>query len=170
MKFAAALSALIGQEHNRRIGYHIPTAGSEKPDTRDEVAAGDKNVRLAVDVFGEQGLLNEFYGEEDKLSFGTFYNCREYGVTVEVGGWTFAVYEHRNSDDIVIEGCPTAEVQEYGPYGGGDKYDVLFSTRWKTEHLAADAMWIAARHVLRHPAATRADLTKVMAAVKKKAS
>ncbi len=67
------------------------------------------------------------------VSYGTFYNLREHGLTYTVlgpdlhpeNGWTFCVYEHRNSDEIIINGCRTAEVKPYGPYGGQDKWDTL---------------------------------------------
>ncbi len=68
---------------------------------------------------------------EGAIDFGTFDNCREYGVTFTYGLWTFCVYEHRNSDEIHIEGCPTAEIQTYGPYGGVSKSDTLFSARFE---------------------------------------
>jgi hypothetical protein len=145
MKFPDALTALIDQAHT----HHR---------TRDETAAGDSNVRIAYEVFGESGLSDEFYGEEGLLDFGTFENCREYGVTVTVGGWTFAAYEHRNSDDICLEGCPAGEVRDFGPYGSDDKHDVLFSAKWKQYHEVAGALTRATRHVLANPAATRADV------------
>lgn len=116
-------------------------------------------------MFGYSGLLDEFYEETDKLDFGTFDNLREYGLTVTVGGWTFAAYEHRNSDDIILNGCPTAEVQSYGPYAAdGDKHDVLFSARWKQYHEAAQAIVLAARYVLDHPSASRSDVRWAAAA------
>lgn len=148
MKFSEALTALIDQQAALGYGGH----------TRDEVAAGDKNVRIAYEVFGEPGLSDDFYGEQHLLDFGTFENCREYGVTVTVGGWTFAAYEHRNSDDICVEGCPTAEVRDYGPYSGEDKYDVLLYARWRDYRTVAEALSRVARYVLAHPRATRADV------------
>lgn len=39
------------------------------------------------------------------------------------------MYEHRNSDQIHIEGCPTGEVKSYGPYGGVNKWDTLFAAK-----------------------------------------
>lgn len=159
--FTQALSALIDQEHARRADYHLPLPGYQDPPSRDLVAASDHNVRIAVEVFGEGGLLDEFYQEENFLDFGVFSNCREYGVTVTVGGWTFAAYEHRNSDDICIEGTRTDDVKPYGPYGTDDKYDVLFSARWKQYHEAATAINAIARHVLSNPDATRDDLKGV---------
>lgn len=156
--FPQALTALIDQTQAENAHYHYAAGGFGTLDTRDVTAASDKNIRIAVEVFGESGLSDEFYKEEHKLDFGTFSNCREYGMTVTVGGWTFAAYEHRNSDNICIEGCPTSEVQDFGPYGGDDKFDVLFSARWKQYHEVAEAMARLARHVLSNPTATRADL------------
>lgn len=151
MKFSEALTAVIDQQYAGSRGYFHPP-------TRDEIAAGDKNVRIAYEVFGEPGLLNEFWEQRDMFDFGTFENCREYGVTVTVAGWTFAAYEHRNSDNICVEGCPTGEVKEYGPYGGEDKYDVLSYANWKQYHHAVEDLVRAVRHVLEHEGATRADV------------
>jgi len=162
--FSFALTALIDQVHGHRAATYLPLPGYEDAPSRDLIAASDHNVRIAVEVFGEGGLLDEFYQEEDKLDFGTFENCREYGVTVTVGGWTFAAYEHRNSDDICIEGTRTANVKPYGPYGTDDKYDVLFSARWKQYHEAATAINAITRHVLSNPDATRDDLKGVASA------
>jgi hypothetical protein len=162
MNFMQALTALIDQTHADTVRYHYGAGGFGTLDTRDVTAASDKNVRIAVEVMGESGLGDEFYKEEDKLDFGTFQNCREYGMTVTVGGWTFAAYEHRNSDDICIEGCPADEVREFGPYGSEDKFDVLFSAPWKQYHIAAAVLVLAARHVIKHPDATRADLKRVV--------
>jgi hypothetical protein len=162
--FSFALTALIDQVHGHRAATYLALPGYENPPSRDLIAASDHNVRIAVEVFGESGLGDEFYQEEDKLDFGTFENCREYGLTVTVGGWTFAAYEHRNSDDICIEGTRTADVKPYGPYGTDDKYDVLFSARWKQYHEAATAISAIARHVLANPDATRDDLKGVASA------
>jgi hypothetical protein len=162
--FSFALTALIDQVHGHRAATYLALPGYENPPSRDLIAASDHNVRIAVEVFGESGLLDEFYQEEDKLDFGTFENCREYGLTVTVGGWTFAAYEHRNSDDICIEGTRTADVKPYGPYGTDDKYDVLFTARWKQYHEAAKAINAIARYVLDHPKAERFSLKHVAAA------
>jgi len=162
--FASALTALIDQRHAaaQRLHELLPeTLGTLE--TRDEIAAGNENVRISSSVFGEAGLLDEFYREQELLDFGTFDNCREHGITVSVGGWTFAAYEHRNSDDICINGCPTADVQPYGPYGGEDKHDVLFSCGWKQYHEAADALKAFARAVIADPAIGRAELSALVA-------
>lgn len=158
--FSTALTQAISEQHNRQIGYHISIPGYEQPDSRDLVAASNTNIRLAVDVFGESGLLDHFYQREELLDFGTFYNCREYGVTVTVGGWMFAVYEHRNSDNIIIEGCPVDEVKEYGPYGGEDKYDTLFAAAYNEQYEARAAMIAMADYVLANPNATREQVER----------
>ena len=158
--FSTALTQAISEQHNRQIGYHIPIPGYEAPSSRDLVAASNTNIRLAVDVFGECGLLDHFYKREELLDFGTFYNCREYGVTVTVGGWMFAVYEHRNSDSIIIEGCPVGEVKEYGPYGGEDKYDTLFGAAYNGQYEARAAMVAMADYVLDNPTATREQVVR----------
>ena len=38
---------------------------------------------------------------------------------------TFSVYEHRNSDEIIINGCETSDVKSYGAYNGNSKYSYL---------------------------------------------
>lgn len=158
--FSTALTQAISEQHNRQIGYHIPIPGYEEPSSRDLVAASNVNIRLAVDVFGESGLGDHFYKRDELLDFGTFNNCREYGVTVTVGGWMFAVYEHRNSDSICIEGCPVDQVKEYGPYGTDDKHDVLFETGPDDSYKARTAMIAIADYVLDNPTATREQVKR----------
>lgn len=163
--FSQALTGLIDARYDKAMEFHrkFPVG---IPDTRDEIAVGDKGVRIGYEVFGETGLLDAFWDERDLLDFGTFDNCREYGLTVTVGGWTFCAYEHRNSDDICLEGCPTGEVKEYGPYGEDNKYDVLFSARWKHYSDVADAVVAAARYVLDHPNADRQDVKAAIIAAR----
>lgn len=84
------------------------------------------NLSIAKEV---GGALAE--GFRDRVDFGTFDNCREWGLTFTVADWTFCCYEHRNSDMIHAEGCPTSEVAPYGPYGGADKWDTMFSASWQ---------------------------------------
>lgn len=63
------------------------------------------------------------------LEIGEFDNCREYGFTYSILGgvqdMVFCVYEHRNSDQIIINGCKRQDVKPYGPYNGTNKYDYL---------------------------------------------
>jgi len=80
-------------------------------------------------------------GSDFQVEVGTFDNCREYGKTYRVLGakqdYTFCVYEHRNSDQICINGCPTGEVKPYGPYCNGSKYDYYFSANYDEHHRVA---------------------------------
>jgi hypothetical protein len=139
MKLNTAISAIIDQAHANSVRNHIAIPGWENPPTRDEVATGQENIRIAATV-GSDLVSDLMYDMRDELVFGTFDNCREYGLTVTVSGWTFAVYEHRNSDNICVEGCPTDETEVFGPYGGEDKYDVLFTTEWRNYEVAAKAL------------------------------
>lgn len=83
------------------------------------------NVEIAREV---GGALAEGFG--DRITFGTFDNCREYGLTFTAGDWTFCCFEHRNSDQIYAEGCPTVEMKEWGPYGCEDKWSMM----WWADH------------------------------------
>lgn len=170
MKYAEALTALIDQEYAIELRNHASLwkdseAGKEfPPPTRDQVAVGRESIRIADSVFGEQGVGNDFYREEG-IEFGTFENCREYGLTVTTAGWTFSAYEHRNSDNIIVNGCPTAEVHPYGPYApDGDKYDYLYATEWKSYHKAAkalNAMLACVRNAEDPTTITRATLARI---------
>ena len=167
MKYAEALSALIDQEYAIELRNHNslwdnnPEAGAKfPPPTRDEVACNRESIRIGATVMGEGGVGNDFYRDEEvDDAFGIFENCREYGLTVSINGWTFSVYEHRNSDYIIVNGCPTAEVHSYGPYAeDGDKYDYLFECKWKQYHEAAKALIDMMRRVRECSNVTRDDL------------
>jgi len=81
------------------------------------------------------------------ITVGTFTNCREVGLTFAVTGYykgkdyvslpmdrwfTFCVYEHRNSDDIIING-KQGLISHNGdlPYIADSKWDYLGSTRYE---------------------------------------
>lgn len=88
-----------------------------------------KDVVLPL-VQGELGYyLSAAKSGTADLLLGEFDNCREWGYTYALSGAkqdiVFCVYEHRNSDQIVINGCLRKDVQSFGPYKQGDKYDVL---------------------------------------------
>lgn len=127
----------------------------DNPDYDDEPP--DIQVIIAREV---GGILAEGY--RNGVEFGTFDNCREYGLTVSAGGWTFCWYEHRNSDRINVEGCPDAEVQEWGPYGGADKFDTLFWTSYGQYAVAAKSLVAALERVKVGPA-TRHEVKVAMA-------
>ncbi|QHJ86411.1 hypothetical protein SEA_KUWABARA_75 [Gordonia phage Kuwabara] len=95
------------------------------------------------------------------VSWDTFDNCREHGLTVRTpGGWTFCWYEHRNSDTIHIEGCPSTEVQSFGPYGGESKYDTLAEFWPETYDAVAVCLIEMVRHTIER-GTVRADLKKI---------
>lgn len=96
------------------------------------------------------------------VTFDVFDNGREHGVTVSgPGGWTFCAYEHRNSDQVCVEGCPTNQMHSFGPYGGHDSWDVLATTSPADHPLGAAAAQIIIdliEYLIDHPGATRAEL------------
>ena len=164
MKFAQALTAAIDQYYARTLEHRkLLSAGSGEKfwRTRDQVSMASENLRIAFSV-GEILDGNDFYEDED-VSYGTFDNLREHGLTVSYHGWTFCVYEHRNSDAICVEGCPDSEVQPYGPYGGADKYDVLFDTKYRDYEGAAKFLTAAMRFVKNNPLAKRDQVKDVLA-------
>lgn len=76
-----------------------------------------------------------------ELEILTFNNCREYGYTYAVKGGkqdhVFCVYEHRNSDQICINGCKRKDIKPYGPYLDGSKWDVLHMEDYDGYHETA---------------------------------
>ena len=68
-----------------------------------------------------------------------FDNCREYGYMYHIVGGkqdlVFSVYEHRNSDEIIINGGFTSNIKPHGIYNGGSKWDYLNNFMYN-EHYA----------------------------------
>lgn len=88
--------------------------------------------------------------KEYKITVGCFTNCREVGLTFYPGikgekilnkSKTFCVYEHRNSDDIIING-KNGYVSFNGelPYKAGDKWDYLASAGYREYDKATDLL------------------------------
>lgn len=133
MRYTEALASLIDQQYaehvefNRRYGLPAGTAT--------EFAADRINITISR-IVGD--MVDK--ATEGAVDFGVFDNCREYGLTFSHGLWTFCVYEHRNSDLIDIEGCPTIEAQDYGPYGSDDKYDTLFCAEYEAYGVVAEKL------------------------------
>lgn len=79
-----------------------------------------------------------------QLEIKEFDNCRESGYMYRVIGAeqdiTFSVYEHRNSDEIIINGCLTENVQSYGAYNGDSKWDYLNSFSYDQHYKTADQL------------------------------
>lgn len=93
-----------------------------------------KIIRALIPAeFGQQCDRDyKFWNAEDPtLEVGEFYNCREEGFTYSLlngkQDMVFCVYEHRNSDSIIINGCKRENMKSYGPYNGGSKWDYLYS-------------------------------------------
>lgn len=81
---------------------------------------------------------------EMEVEVKKFDNCREYGFTFRaIGGKqdiTFSVYEHRNSDQIIINGCMTEDVATFGAYNGSSKYDYLESFAYHEHYRVAEEL------------------------------
>ena len=91
------------------------------------------------------------------ISVGAFTNCREVGLTFAVLGYydvkgehitgsmndafTYCVYEHRNSDEIIING-KSGYVSMSGdlPYNEGTKYDYLASFSYNKHYECAEKL------------------------------
>lgn len=108
-------------------------------------------------------LVLEALGTE-WVDFGTFDNCRETGLTFTVPGWQFCVYEHRNSDEICVQGCRIEDVNDWGPYGGVDKRDVLGIIGYEQYETAAGHLIAALRYVNKNPDITRRELKSALLA------
>lgn len=120
---------IYGKSLADRVQELADTQGIWAYDTPALMAVLRTNVKLGAEV---GYYLADWLGTGRYPTVGLFDNCREYGLTFESGGWTFCVYEHRNSDSICIEGCPTDEVKSYGPYGGVDNYDTIACFQYDT--------------------------------------
>jgi hypothetical protein len=76
---------------------------------------------------------------------GTFTNCRECGFTFKATGkdkaFTWCIYEHRNSDDIIING-KEGYISENGelPYNGESKYSYLLALRYDKHQECAEEL------------------------------
>ncbi len=100
----------------------------------------------------------ELLRSHDKLSryeidVGTFTNCREVGLTFhcsmayqdgelkDFGGFTWCVYEHRNSDEIIING-KKGHISLNGdlPYKADSKYEYLGKFSWGQYDECAEAL------------------------------
>lgn len=166
MKYAQALTKLIDTQYaeaEKQQNYYSDTLGLDRDrfrETRDEIATGRTNIRL--NAYVGRNLDGDAFWESDALEFGVFDCGREYGLTYTVADWTFCVYEHRNTDSLCIEGCPTDDMKPCGPYGGSDKYDVMFETGPEGEYRVYRALEAALLHVKDSPGATRDKLKKVM--------
>ncbi|AYR03158.1 hypothetical protein SEA_OCTOBIEN14_10 [Gordonia phage Octobien14] len=94
------------------------------------------------------------------MRYGIMRNGREVGVTYHIGGWVFAIYEHRLSTDIVINGVLATDLDEDGnPYHNNDQNDVLCRTPPKdVEHAVARLSMAFDTAAADNPTITRKEL------------
>lgn len=153
MTFCEALDLAINEQWAERIQSSIK---SETFLNRTMLAMTSENFRIPVEVMRWIEL-------PEGINFGTFNNCREYGITYKYNGWTFCLYEHRNSDNIILQGCPDADVEPYGPYGkdSDSKWDVLADFKFGQYENAAEALEYALKNVT--PELSRAELKGMLA-------
>ena len=91
-------------------------------------------------------LRNMEEPEDTPISIGTFTNCRECGYTFLVmnekgKAFTWCIYEHRNSDSIIING-KKGYVSLNGdlPYIGKTSSDCIASFDWNEHWECADKL------------------------------
>lgn len=89
-------------------------------------------------------LRNNEELKDIEIDVGTFTNCRECGLTFKImktGGksFTWCVYEHRNSDQIIVNGRE-GYISMNGelPYKADSKYDYLNSFDYGNYERCAD--------------------------------
>lgn len=85
-----------------------------------------------------------FAGGSLTISVSSFYNCREAGLvysTMQPDGTlrSFCLYEHRNSDSIIINGCTDWDGTGL-PYAGNSKNDFFAEFAPGSYRQAADAL------------------------------
>ncbi len=117
-----------------------------------QLTAGLKNSLLVLELLRYDQGFNQKY----EVAVGCFTNCREVGLTFTLIGaygednkyqsmstdcFTFCVYEHRNSDEIIING-KSGYVSLNGdlPYGGETKYDYLAAFSYNQHYEAAEKL------------------------------
>lgn len=152
--FNEALTAVIDEQHERSVA-NFSAIGVE-PRTRDMFVLGAENARIPYEI-------DQWIEYPEGTEFGIFNNCREWGVTYSINEWTFCVFEHRNSDEIIIEGCPDAEIRSYGPYGSDSKWDSLSCDSYGEYEKAAKRLETALMSAT--PEMTREQLMTLMEAV-----
>ena len=100
---------------------------------------GLKNSLVILELLRDDENLQDI-----PISVGTFTNCRECGLTFMVMGktsFTYCVYEHRNSDEIIINGKKGCiSVNGDLPYIGDTKYDCLAKFNYNQYYEAAEKL------------------------------
>jgi len=110
----------------------------------------NKNISLSSGLEVSIKVLNELskLTLNKRVLVGTFTNCRECGCTFIISkneptykAFTFCVYEHRNSDEIIINGSE-GYISCNGdlPYNGDSKYSYLNSFRYDSHIECAEKL------------------------------
>jgi hypothetical protein len=107
-------------------------------------------IRLVAGLKNSLIVLEHLRVYEDDLegisiSVGAFTNCREQGLTFQVWNsntgeyFTYCIYEHRNSDQIIING-KEGIVSLAGdlPYAEGNKYGYIESFPYNAHYECAE--------------------------------
>ena len=117
------------------------------------LSSGIKNSLVVLEHLRNNSELNQLC----EISVGAFTNCREVGFTFSVLGYndddgklipgsvddlfTYCVYEHRNTDDIIING-KSGLINMNGdlPYKGGSKDDYIAAFSWHEHYKCAEKL------------------------------
>lgn len=105
-----------------------------------QLNSGLKNSLLVLEHLRDKTDLKDI-----DVSVGTFTNCRECGLTFfvreEDRDFTWCVYEHRNSDDIIINGKNGDNSMCGGlPYKSDSKSDYLELFKYNEHMKCADKL------------------------------
>lgn len=117
------------------------------------LSAGIKNSLIVLEHLRNNQQLNDLVD----ISIGAFTNCREVGLTFTVMGYnddegkpiigslddvfTYCVYEHRNTDDIILNG-KRGWIHYNGelPYKGETKSEYIESFLWNEHFQCAEEL------------------------------
>jgi hypothetical protein len=118
--------------------------------TKDTGTSFGQQQFIAVTVYQKLCYLvhndDETWEKDIQIEVSEFDNCREYGFQYRVLNGkqdvSFTVYEHRNSDRIIINGCKTEDIQSYGAYlKGGSSRDYLASFGYEEYNKVTDQLF-----------------------------
>lgn len=118
------------------------TKGRDLPLVKTAIGTQETIAKVVMLLLGD--LIGEGHGSDLKeVEVIPFENGRESGYMYRAlhaqQDITFSVYEHRNSDKLVINGCKTEHVKSYGAYHGG-KWDYLASFSYHEHYRLAEEL------------------------------
>lgn len=125
----------------RKYVYQIGDVDMKNSETliiTDNVSTQDTVAEVVKLLLLDSLKYSEILGGKS-LEIIPFDNCREYGYMYHIVGGkqdlVFSVYEHRNSDEMIINGGFTSNIKPHGIYNGGSKWDYLNNFMYN-EHYA----------------------------------